>query len=81
MTISIGLNKVNIDLMKNIGLNLNNFKNIKDEYNVEPIISIWPTVQTDAMNFNEYLENGYLVKVNRGVRLTMQIQGNTILLI
>lgn len=30
------------------------------------------------MNFNEYLENGYLVKVNRGVRLTMQIQGNTI---
>ena len=36
------------------------------------------TVQTDAMNFNEYLENGYLVKVNRGVRLTMQIQGNTI---
>lgn len=53
-------------------------RTLRDEYNVEPIISIWPTVQTDAMNFNEYLENGYLVKVNRGVRLTMQIQGNTI---
>ncbi|MGC3658027.1 TIM-barrel domain-containing protein, partial [Enterococcus faecalis] len=23
---------------------------LRDVYNVEPIISIWPTVQTDAMN-------------------------------
>lgn len=53
---------------------------LKNDYNVEPLISIWPTVQSDAYNYNEYLENGYLVKVNRGVRLTMQIQGNTVFL-
>ncbi|HFD3554347.1 TPA: TIM-barrel domain-containing protein, partial [Enterococcus faecium] len=53
-------------------------KTLKTDYGVEPIISIWPTVQTDAENYEKYLENGYLVKVNRGVRLTMQIQGNTI---
>ncbi len=53
-------------------------KELKETYQVEPIISVWPTVQTDAENYNEYLEKGYLVKVNRGIRLTMQIQGNTV---
>lgn len=53
-------------------------RNLKNNYGVEPLISVWPTVQTDAENYEEYLENGYLVKVNRGVRLTMQIQGNTV---
>lgn len=53
-------------------------KTLKEDYHVEPMISIWPTVQTDAQNYEEYLNNGYLVKVNRGVRLTMQIQGNTV---
>ena len=55
-------------------------KTLKEEYNVEPLISIWPTVQSDAYNYEEYLNNGYLVKVNRGIRLTMQIQGNTVYL-
>lgn len=53
-------------------------KLLKEDYKVEPIISVWPTVQTDAVNYNEYLENGFLVKINRGVPLTMQIQGNTV---
>lgn len=53
-------------------------RNLRDNYQVEPIVSVWPTVQTDAENYETYLENGYLVKVNRGVRLTMQIQGNTV---
>lgn len=48
------------------------------DYDVEPIVSVWPTVQSDARNYQHYLENGYLVKVNRGVRMTMQIQGNTV---
>lgn len=52
-------------------------KTIK-ENNVEPIISIWPTVQTDAENFLEYQKNGYLINVNRGVPISMQIQGQTI---
>lgn len=51
---------------------------LKHDYGVEPIISVWPTVQTDAENYNEYLEKGYLIDVNRGVRLTMQIQGTTV---
>lgn len=53
-------------------------RTLKEEYGVEPIISVWPTVQTEAENYNEYLEKGYLVKVNRGIRMTMQIQGNTV---
>lgn len=53
-------------------------KTLKEDYNVEPLISIWPTVQSDAYNYDDYLEGGYLVKVNRGVRLTMQIQGDTV---
>lgn len=53
-------------------------KKLKEEYSVEPIVSVWPTVQSDAENYNDYLENGYLVNVNRGVRMTMQIQGNTV---
>ena len=46
-------------------------------WGVEPIISVWPTVQTDAANYQKYIENGYLVKVCRGIPMTMQIQGNT----
>lgn len=53
---------------------------LKEDYGVEPIISIWPTVQSDAYNYEDYLQGGYLVKVNRGIRLTMQIQGNTVFL-
>lgn len=51
---------------------------LKNKYNVEPLISIWPTVQSDAENYEDYLQGGYLVDVNRGVRLTMQIQGSTV---
>lgn len=53
-------------------------RKLKNDYGVEPIISVWPTVQTDAENYDEYLEKGYLIDVNRGVRLTMQIQGTTV---
>lgn len=53
-------------------------KQLKEDYGVEPLISIWPTVQSDAYNYEEYLQKGYLVNVNRGVRLTMQIQGSTV---
>lgn len=51
---------------------------LKEKYQVEPMISIWPTVQSDAYNYEDYIEGGYLIKVNRGVRLTMQIQGSTV---
>ncbi|AYW46531.1 glycoside hydrolase family 31 protein [Tetragenococcus koreensis] len=55
-------------------------RTLKKDYGVEPVISIWPTVQSDAYNYEDYLQGGYLVKVNRGIRLTMQIQGNTVYL-
>ena len=51
---------------------------LKQQYHIQPIVSIWPTVQTDAANYQHYLENGYLVRINRGVPMTMQIQGNTV---
>lgn len=50
---------------------------IKNHYQVEPIISIWPTVSSDAANYQEYVDNGYLIKVNKGIKISMQIQGNT----
>ncbi|HFE9852356.1 TPA: TIM-barrel domain-containing protein [Enterococcus faecalis] len=53
---------------------------LKEKYKVEPIISVWPTVQSDAANYNDFLEGGYLINVNRGVRLTMLIQGTTVFL-
>lgn len=53
-------------------------RSLKEDYGVEPIISVWPTVQTDAPNFTEYQSKGYLVQTNRGVPITMQIQGQTI---
>lgn len=53
-------------------------KKLQNDYHVEPLISIWPTVQNTAKNYSDYLERGYLIKTNRGVRMTMQIQGNTI---
>ncbi|MEY8371613.1 TIM-barrel domain-containing protein [Aerococcaceae bacterium 50-4] len=53
---------------------------LKFKYDIEPIISVWPTVQTDAENYNDYLEGGYLINVNKGVRLTMLIQGTTVFL-
>lgn len=49
-----------------------------EELGIELNVSIWPTVSTEAENYQEYLENGYLIKVNRGIRVTMQIQGSTI---
>lgn len=50
---------------------------IKNHYNVEPIISIWPTVQSDANNFQTYQQNGYLIGINKGIRFSMNIQGQT----
>ncbi|MCZ2491333.1 glycoside hydrolase family 31 protein [Dellaglioa carnosa] len=56
--------KAMVDELKKMGIELN--------------VSIWPTVSTGTERYQEYLEKGYLVKVNRGVRTTMQTQGNTV---
>jgi len=45
---------------------------------IEPMVSVWPTVDTRSVNFKEMLESGYLVQVDRGVRINMNWMGETI---
>ncbi|KFY34642.1 hypothetical protein V494_06592 [Pseudogymnoascus sp. VKM F-4513 (FW-928)] len=46
--------------------------------NIELMVSIWPTVDKRADNYPEMLENGYLIRVDRGMRTVMEFQGNTV---
>lgn len=48
------------------------------EMGIELMVSIWPTVDKTGENFNEMLEKGYLVRVDRGLRINMDFLGNTI---
>lgn len=48
------------------------------EMGIETMISVWPTVSQNAKNYNEVIEKGLLVKVNRGIRVTMQQLSNTV---
>ncbi len=48
------------------------------EMGIEIMISVWPTISQNAKNYNKAIENGLLVKVNRGVRITMQQLSNTV---
>lgn len=48
------------------------------EMNVELMVSIWPTVDKTSDNYKEMLEMGYLVRVDRGIRTTMDFQGDTV---
>ncbi|PSR76207.1 glycoside hydrolase family 31 protein [Coniella lustricola] len=45
---------------------------------VEPMVSIWPTVQQDSENWDEMLEKGLLIRNERGFRAVMDFQGNTV---
>jgi alpha-D-xyloside xylohydrolase len=45
---------------------------------IELMVSIWPTVDKRSENFQEMLEKGLLIRTNRGYRLSMDFQGNTI---
>lgn len=48
------------------------------EMGIELMVSIWPTVDYRSENFNEMKENGYLIRTERGIRISMDFQGNTI---
>lgn len=48
------------------------------ELKIELMVSIWPTVDKRSENFEEMLEKGYLIRVDRGIRTAMEFQGNTI---
>ncbi len=45
---------------------------------VELMVSIWPTVDRRSPNWNEMLEKGYLIRIERGFRISMDYEGNTV---
>ncbi|KAH8594237.1 glycosyl hydrolases family 31-domain-containing protein [Bisporella sp. PMI_857] len=49
-----------------------------NEMGIKLMISIWPTVDKKSENFQEMLENGYLIRVDRGVRTGLDFEGETI---
>ncbi len=52
-------------------------KELKD-MGIELMVSIWPTVDYRSENFNEMKEKGYLIRTDRGFRMVMDFQGNTV---
>ena len=48
------------------------------EMGIELMVSIWPTVDYRSENFIEMKENGYLIRTDRGFRIAMPFQGNTV---
>lgn len=45
---------------------------------IEPMVSIWPTVEPDSENWDEMVEKGLLIRSERGLRAAMDFQGNTV---
>lgn len=45
---------------------------------VEPMVSIWPTVEKDSENWDEMMEKGLLIRNERGFRAVMDFQANTV---
>lgn len=52
-------------------------KELKD-MNIELMVSIWPTVDRRSENYDEMIEKGYLIRTERGVRIAMTFQGDTV---
>lgn len=46
--------------------------------NIELMVSIWPTVDKRCENYPEMIEKGYLVRTDRGMRIVMDFQGETV---
>ncbi len=49
-----------------------------NEMGIELMVSVWPYVDNRSENYKEMLEKGYLVRVDRGMRYSMDYCGNTI---
>ncbi|RBR16227.1 uncharacterized protein FIESC28_07059 [Fusarium coffeatum] len=52
-------------------------KELKD-LGIELMISIWPTVDKTSENYEYMVEHGYLIRVDRGVRIGLDFQGQTV---
>ncbi len=48
------------------------------EMGIELMVSIWPTVDYRSENFAEMKDKGYLIRTERGYRMSMDFEGNTI---
>ncbi len=48
------------------------------ELGIELMVSIWPTVDYESENFEEMLSKGMLMRTDRGMRMTMNFQGQTL---
>jgi alpha-D-xyloside xylohydrolase len=48
------------------------------ELGIKLMVSIWPTVEAGSRHYEEMMRKGYLVRVDRGVRTTMQFCGDTL---
>lgn len=47
------------------------------EMNVELMVSIWPTVEPASESWDEMMEGGMLIRHDRGVRVAMQVGGDS----
>ncbi len=48
------------------------------EMGMELMVSIWPQVDYQSENFAEMRQNGYLIRTDRGIRISMDYMGNTL---
>jgi alpha-D-xyloside xylohydrolase len=48
------------------------------EMGIELMVSIWPTVDRRSENWQEMVERGLLIRTERGYRIGMDFQGNTV---
>ncbi len=49
-----------------------------DEMGIRLMVSVWPTVDYRSENFREMMEKGYLVRTERGARITLQCFGQEV---
>ncbi len=49
-----------------------------NEMGVKLMVSVWPTVDARSENYQTMLENGYLIRTERGIRYGMDFMGATI---
>lgn len=48
------------------------------EMGIELMVSVWPTIDKKSENYDEMVEKGLLVRSDKGARISMEFQGNTI---
>ena len=48
------------------------------EMGIEPVVSVWPTVDYRSAHYKEMKAKGYLLRSDRGFPISMQFMGNTV---